>query len=150
MTRWSVSFLSGRHKKLTVPRFNNATENPVILQYQACCEEASHLSLLDFHRRYVMSVQPSHLYARNEVAIIGCKMASHKKHEFFWQHTILHIPFNTYSDFLPPHYTSISDSLQMFYIAYHNNPALWELRDAVMDYFSKRGCKENECRTTYS
>ena len=54
-TRWSVSYLSGRHKKLTVPRFANAMDNPVLQQYQSRSAEASNLSLLEYryHRKYV-------------------------------------------------------------------------------------------------
>ena len=147
MTRWTSAVLSGRHKKLTVPRFNDVEQHPTILQYQERPVAASTLSLLNFQRQYVTSAEPVHLYTRGEVAIVACKTVHHRNEEFFFQHTLLKVPFRVYSDLLPPDYLTLPTSLQMFAIAAHNNSDLWTDQRAITDLFRRRGCKDNECRT---
>ena len=150
LSRLPSAHLSGRHKKFSVPQFNDATENPNIVQYLNRTSSASHLSLLDFQRQYVTSASPPHPYTRNEVAFVGCKMVGLTKVEFFWQHTILHVPFTSYQSLLPPDHAILPPAIQPFAVALFSNPALWSDDDAVTAFLRKRGCKRHILSTFLS
>ena len=92
---------SGITKHLTVPRHNDCEAHKVTQKYLARPQTAHDMSLIEFHHTHVTSSEDLHPYRGGRSSSIACKTVSPHKSEFLFQHTLLHVPFHSYHDFLP-------------------------------------------------
>ena len=141
---------SGLTKQLTVPRFVDCQDNNITKQYESRPSTAKQMSLLQLHRTHVTSSTDCHMNKGNREASVACKMVAPSKSEFLFQYTFLHVPFDSYNDFLPANLEDVPDVLQSFAVAMHNHPQLWSSDDEISSICRIRGFRNHKILTFLS
>jgi len=100
-------------KQLVLPTFDLTKDHKMVKLYATRSTEDEEMSLLDFARSHrTEGVTCAQRYKIKNRVLVGVKHRSFFDAMFFWQHTILTIPFRKVDDLLPHDFESYPEDLK--------------------------------------
>ena len=128
-------------KRYVPPRPHNAQDSALVQKYLDRAPTVHDYSFLQYLRTHDTNKANPTPY-KQQVVLVGVKYVSVYNNHFFFQHTLLNVPFTSLDDIRHPSHDALPEDLRYFAAAMIKLPDLWTNDDAIREFFRQLGNKE--------
>ncbi|XP_057311778.1 uncharacterized protein LOC130649508 [Hydractinia symbiolongicarpus] len=129
-----VAWTPTKTKTFVIPKPLNPNENTVIQKYLQRPHYCTEMSLQNYIRNFDTAKNPPPPYRDQKPRLVATIYASIFNPVYFWQHTLMSMPFRNTSEIVNPESEDLPESIAYFHNALIINPTFWNDNQKIRNH----------------